>query len=200
MGAVSAALAADTEARMQEVGMSALHGWESFYVIIGSSAGALTGLTFVAVSLVAELRLRGAERGIAAFTTPTIVHFGVVLFVCALLSAPWPNLVLPAVVLGLCGLAGTIYSVIVTRRLRLTDTYTLVLEDWLANAIGPLVAYLALVVGAALLPGNTELALFVIAGALLLLLFDGIHNAWDVTTYLTVEQVLRQGEREETKD
>jgi modulator of FtsH protease len=200
MGAVSAALAADTEARMQEVGMSALHGWESFYVIIGSSAGALTGLTFVAVSLVAELRLRGAERGIAAFTTPTIVHFGVVLFVCALLSAPWPNLVLAAVVLGLCGLAGTIYSVIVTRRLRLTDTYTLVLEDWLANAIGPLVAYLALVVGAALLPGNTELALFVIAGALLLLLFDGIHNAWDVTTYLTVEQVLRQGEREETKD
>jgi hypothetical protein len=174
--------------------------WENFYIIVGSSAGALTGLTFVAVSLVAELRLRGAERGIATFTTPTIVHFSVVLFICALLSAPWPDLLPPAFILGLCGLAGVIYALIITQRIRRTDNYAPVLEDWLANSIGPLVAYLALMVGAALLPGNPEPALFVIAGALLLLLFDGIHNAWDVTTYLTVEQVLRQGEREETKD
>jgi hypothetical protein len=180
--------------------MTPLNPWENFYIIVGSSAGALTGLTFVAVTLVAELRLRGAERGISTFTTPTIVHFGIVLFVCALLSAPWPDLVPPAIALGACGLTATIYTLIVTRRLRSTDNYTLVLEDWLANAVGPLVAYLALVVGAALLPGNPEPALFVIATALLLLLFDGIHNAWDVTTYLTLEQVLRQGEREETKD
>jgi hypothetical protein len=180
--------------------LTQLGAWENFYIIVGSSAGALIGLTFVAVSLVAELRLRGAERGLATYTTPTIVHFGVVLFVCALLSAPWPDFAPPAIVLGLCGLVATIYSVIITRRLRLPGEYEPVLEDWLANAIGPLIAYLALVVGAALLPGNPEPALFVIAGALLLLLFDGIHNAWDVVTYLTVEQVLRRGEREETKD
>lgn len=180
--------------------MEPLGAWENFYIIVGSSAGALTGLTFVAVSLVAELRLRGAERGIATFTTPTIVHFGVVLFVCALLSAPWSDLVPPALLLGLCGLVGTVYAVIVTRRIRRTDNYTPVLEDWLANSAGPVIAYLALVVGAALLPSIAEPALFVIAGALLLLLFDGIHNAWDVTTYLTVEQVLRRDEGDEQKE
>jgi hypothetical protein len=174
--------------------------WENFYIIVGAAAGALTGLTFVAVTLVAEVRLRGAGQGIPAYTTPTIVHFSVVLFVCAALSAPWPDLVPAAVVLGLCGLGGLIYSVIVTRRLRRLGDYEPVLEDWLANAAAPLVAYLALVVAAALLPSNPEPALFVIAGAALLLLFDGIHNAWDVVTYIAVERVLRQGEREETQE
>ncbi len=180
--------------------MTQLGAWENFYIIVGAAAGALTGLTFVAVTLVAEVRLRGAGQGISAYTTPTIVHFSVVLFLCAALSAPWPDLVPAAIVLGLCGLGGLIYSVIVTRRLRRLGDYEPVLEDWLANSIGPLVAYLALVVGAALLPANPQAALFVIAGVMLLLLFDGIHNAWDVVTYITVEQVLRRGEREETKD
>jgi modulator of FtsH protease len=180
--------------------MEPLSGWENFYVIVGSAAGALTGLTFVAVTLVAETRLRGAGRGIPAYTTPTIVHFAVVLFVCSALSAPWPDLIPPAIVVGLCGLGGAIYAVIVTRRLRLHSDYEPVLEDWLANSAAPLVAYAALVVGAALLPVNSLPALFVIAGAVLLLLFDGIHNAWDVVTYITVERVLRRDEGDETKE
>jgi modulator of FtsH protease len=180
--------------------MSALSAWESFYVIVGSSAGALTGLTFVAVTLAAQLQLRGAGQGIAAYNTPTIVHFGVVLFVCALLSAPWPDLMPPALILGLCGLAGVLYTLIVTRRLRRLGNYAPVLEDWLTNAVGPLAAYLALIVGAALLTSSPELAPFVIAGALLLLLIDGIHNAWDVATYLTTERVLRQNDSEESKE
>ena len=178
--------------------MTPLGEWENFYIIVGSSAGALTGLTFVAVTLAAEPKLRGAERGIAAYNTPTIVHFGIVLFVCALLSAPWQDLTPTALLLGLCGLAGVLYTLIVTRRLRRLDNYAPVLEDWLANSAGPFIAYVTLVIGAALLQGNPSLALFVVAGALLLLLFDGIHNAWDVTTYLTVERVLRRDDREET--
>ena len=47
--------------------------WETFYVIVGSSAGALTGLMFVVIALVAEFR--GSERQIEAFGTPTVVHF-----------------------------------------------------------------------------------------------------------------------------
>jgi hypothetical protein len=180
--------------------MSALSGWENFYVIVGTSAGALIGLTFVAVTLTREARVRGAGQGIPAYNTPTIVHFGVVLFVCALLSAPWPDLVPPALILGPCGLVGVIYSLIVTRRLRRFGNYAPVLEDWLANSAAPLTAYLALIVSAALLPSNPEAALFIIAGAILLLLFDSIHNAWDVATYIVVQQVSRKGEHEETKD
>src|SRR5689334_18765332 len=114
--------------------MSPFSGWENFYIIVGPSAGALTGLTFVAVTLAAETRRRGAGQGIAAFNTPTIVQFGVVLFVSAVLSAPWPELVQPAFVLGLCGFAGVIYTMIVTRRLRSFNDYEPVLEDWLWNS------------------------------------------------------------------
>jgi hypothetical protein len=32
-------------------GMAALDGWENFYVIVGSSAGALIGLQFVVVEV-----------------------------------------------------------------------------------------------------------------------------------------------------
>jgi hypothetical protein len=50
--------------------MSELDAWDSFYVIIGSAAGALIGVTLVAE----KLSLRATEAG-AAFATPTIVHF-----------------------------------------------------------------------------------------------------------------------------
>ena len=59
--------------------MSELTEWNSFYVIVGSSAGALIGLQFVVLTLIAERpALRAAEAG-AAFATPSVVHFGVVL-------------------------------------------------------------------------------------------------------------------------
>jgi hypothetical protein len=69
--------------------MSEFKEWESFYVIVGSSAGALIGLQFVVITLIAERpALRSAEGG-AAFSTPSVVHFAVVLLLSAILSAPW---------------------------------------------------------------------------------------------------------------
>lgn len=69
--------------------MSALSGWEDFYVIVGSSAGALIGLQFVVITLIAEIPIvRDVERAGSAFATPTIVHFGAVLLLSALVSAP----------------------------------------------------------------------------------------------------------------
>ena len=69
--------------------MTALAGWENFYVIVGSAAGALIGLQFVVVTLVAESPAQRVAEGVAAFATPAIVHFGVVLLLSAVVSAPW---------------------------------------------------------------------------------------------------------------
>ena len=50
-----------------------LHEWEGFYVIVGTSAAALTGLMFVVIAVVADAGPRSATpRGIATFITPTI--------------------------------------------------------------------------------------------------------------------------------
>jgi hypothetical protein len=57
--------------------MTALAGWENFYVIVGSSAGALIGLQFVAIALIGDVPIaRCQEQAGKAFVTPTIVHFG----------------------------------------------------------------------------------------------------------------------------
>jgi hypothetical protein len=59
--------------------MTALGGWENFYVIVGSSAGALIGLQFVVMALVSDMpRTPNQAQTGHAFATPTIVHFGAV--------------------------------------------------------------------------------------------------------------------------
>jgi uncharacterized membrane protein len=103
--------------------MSELSGWDSFYVIVGSAAGALIGLQFVVMTLIAERPpLRAAEAG-AAFATPTIVHLGTVLLLSALLRAPWRSMILAAALWGLIGLCGLMYAMIVARRIRAQTVY-----------------------------------------------------------------------------
>src|SRR5712691_1009210 len=100
---------------MEEV-RSPLVAWESFYVIVGSSGAALTGMQFVVIALIAESKARATPRQLDAFSTPTIVHFAAVLLISALLSAPWHGLSGVSITLGACGVTGVIYGGIVVRR------------------------------------------------------------------------------------
>ena len=165
----------------------ALAGWDSFYVIVGSSAAALTGLQFVVVALIKESPLHPTEETIGAFSTPTIVHFVMALLTSAVLSAPWHVLWHVGVALVLCGVGGLVYALLVIRRSRRQTDYQPVLEDWIWHAILPVTAYAALTVAGALLAANPAPALFWVGGGTLLLLLIGIHNAWDSVTYITLK-------------
>jgi hypothetical protein len=160
--------------------------WESFYVIVGSSGAALTGLQFVVVALISETRSRATGREMAAFSTPTVLHFCAVLLLAALLSAPWRELSSVALLLGACGVVGLVYCVIIIIRARRTTAYTPVVSDWIWHTILPAIAYGSLVTSTFLLPRAPERTLFLVAGVALLLLFIGIHNAWDTATYLVM--------------
>jgi hypothetical protein len=173
---------------MQEAAVLPLATWQNFYVITGSAAAALTGLMFVVITLITRIRMRRSSETLGAFGTPNVVHFGAALLVAAILSAPWQALWLAGLLLGLCGLGGVTYAAIVVRRARRQTGYQPVLEDWLWHAVFPLVSYTALVVAALLLLGNPVLALFVIGAVTVLLLFIGIHNAWDAVTYVVLQQ------------
>ena len=159
--------------------MAELAHWDSFYVIVGSTAGALIGLQFVVLTLIAANPPRRAAEGGAAFITPTIVHFSTVLFLSALLRVPWPSMTLAAIVWGLTGLAGIGYTLIVTRRLVRQPIYQPEFEDWLFHVALPLVAYALLALSALAAGSYTSEALFSVGAATLMLLFIGIHNAWD---------------------
>ena len=164
--------------------MSELTEWNSFYVIVGSSAGALIGLQFVVMALIAETPSvhPDAQAG-AAFSTPSVVHFGVVLLMSAIISAPWHTIGVVGVVWGFVGVSGIVYAIIVARRMRLQSTYRPVFEDWLFHCLLPLAAYGILAVSAFAVQFRARPALFLLATATLLLLFVGIHNAWDAVTY-----------------
>jgi hypothetical protein len=70
---------------------SAISAWENFYVIVGSSGGALIGLQFVVITLIAERRHLTTTGGLGAFATPTVVHLAGALGVSAIMSAPWDS-------------------------------------------------------------------------------------------------------------
>jgi len=164
--------------------MTALSEWGNFYVIVGSSAGALIGLQFVVMALIAGMpRTPGTAQAGHAFATPTVVHFATVLLLSALLSAPWHTIDTPADLWGLLGLCGFAYSLIVARRMRVQTAYQPVFEDWLFHALLPLAAHAMLAIAAFATRNHLRVALCVVAAAALLLLFIGIHNAWDTVTY-----------------
>jgi hypothetical protein len=164
--------------------MAALDGWENFYVIVGSSAGALIGLQFVVMTLLADMPVeRSDAQAGEAFGTPNVVHFGAVLFLSAIVCAPWQGNAIVAALWGLLGLGGVAYAVVVARRMRRQKVYRAVFEDWLFHVLLPIAAYAVLVASALAAYSHPRPALFLVGAASLLLLFIGIHNAWDTVTY-----------------
>jgi hypothetical protein len=175
--------------------MTALTEWGNFYVIVGSSAGALIGLQFVVMTLIAGRPIdRGEAQASDAFSTPSVVHFGVVLLLSAGISAPWDGVGALAVLWGLVGLSGIVYAVVVARRMRAQTAYRPVFYDWWFHVLLPLAAYAVLAGAAFATRSSTRPALFLVGGTALLLLFVGIHNAWDTVTHLVF--VGRRGRRE----
>jgi len=163
--------------------MSELSEWDSFYVIVGSAAGALTGLQFVVMTLIAQRpAIRLAEAG-AAFATPTVVHFSAALLLSALLRAPWHTIAIPALLWGLLGFVGLIYTAIVARHITTQSAYRPEFEDWVFHVALPSTAYAVLALSSIAIRPHTQEVLFAVGGATLLLLFVGIHNAWDGVAY-----------------
>jgi len=172
---------------MAEPASPLLTAWANFYVMTGSSAAALTGLMFVVISLLTgREREEGTRDATAAFTTPTVMHFAAALLISAVFLAPWRSLVPPAVAAALIGLYGVVNILRAMYRARRLTIYTADFEDWTWYTILPFVAYGAVSAGAIALTAVPVQALFILAGAIVLLLFVGIRNAWDIVTYIAI--------------
>jgi hypothetical protein len=181
--------------------MTDLAAWQNFYIIVGSSAGALIGLQFVVMTLMEEVPIARAEAELigSAFATPTIVYFSTVLFIAAVFSAPWAGGGIPVCLCGVSGAAGMAYCLVVSRRQKSQKTYEADLEDRFFYFFIPFASYFLLLVMAAASGAQPRGSLFGLAAALLMLLFIGIRNAWDTVTYgIFVRQgkkVKRKGRR-----
>jgi hypothetical protein len=175
---------------MQQVGLPLLSSWQNFYMIAGTAAATLTGLVVIATTLIAgiEKHVPTLNAGISAFNTPTIVHFCAVLLLAAIFSMPWQAFSSLSLLLGLIGLSAVLYLINVIQQIRHIPGYRTPPKDWLWYIAIPLFAYITLIIAAVVLPINPVLALYGISAVMLVLLFIGIHNAWDLVTYLAVER------------
>lgn len=183
-----------------------LSDWQSFYVLVGSSAAALTGLTFIVITIAADNNdMAGSASarlsGLRVFITPTAVHFGSALWLSALMSIPGLTAAALEVLLAATGFAGLVYCATLLRRMLgdLRD-YTPFASDWIWNVVLPLAAYLALLATALMLPHRLATSLYAVGGVVLLLLFIGIHNAWDVVVWMTTERHARRERQRQSGD
>ena len=180
--------------------MKALADWQNFYVIVGSSAGALIGLQFVVLTLIAQLPgLRRTAAVSATFSTPTTVYFVSALVLAAIMTVPWHAPMELAVVLAIAGSGGVLYAAITIWRLRRQTQYMPVFEDWLFHGILPLTAYAVLVASGVFLFTGEMFGMHFAAAAALMLLLIGIHNAWDTVTYHVFVRKLESGKQDNGK-
>jgi len=163
-----------------------LADWNNFYVITGSAAAGLTGLTFVVIALAADTK-RVNAKGLRAYVTPIIVHFCAVLTLAAYLSMPHQSVCSLSLGFGAAGIAGLVYVIRVGMGItRIGSDYVPVHEDWIWNVVLPAIAYCALLGTACFIWTRPERSLYGAAAVSLLLMFIGIHNAWDIAVWNTV--------------
>jgi len=168
--------------------MMSLADWNNYYIIIGSAAAGLTGLTFVVIALAADAR-RTNPGGLSAYVAPTIIHFACVLALSAYLCMPGHSLLSLSVGFGVLGLFGVLFGAFVARGiLRIAAFYAPVLEDWVWHVSGPEIAYAVLCLMALLVWHHLAFALYGVALIAAALLFIGIHNAWDVAVSISAQR------------
>lgn len=176
----------------------ALSDWQSFYVIVGSSAAALTGLTFIVITLAADDGEHASSAsarlsGLRVFITPTAVHFGTALWLSALMCIPGQTALALEMLLGGTGFAGLVYcAVLFGRMLGKSFGYKPFVSDRIWSILAPAAAYLALAATGFMMPHRAAISLYAVSGVAMLLLLIGIHNAWDVVVWITTERHARR--------
>lgn len=163
----------------------ALHDWINFYLLAGTAAATLIGLQFVVFTLVISLGIGEAMEAAHTFVTPTLVHFGAVLFLAGLVLLPAPVPWLLGGGLVLASLAGAVGLAPARRTLQALDRNGAVDRDhWLWFFLCPSVGYLLLLAAAAALLLDVYWSLGLVAAAAFVLLALGIHNAWHLILWI----------------
>ena len=164
------------------------NGWDTFFFLVGSSAGALIGLMFVVITLTAGQEPHRVSRGAPVYVTPIVFHFAIVLIVSAISAVPRLPPPVAAVIFFLCAIMGLAYSVVTTIRL-FSSGWEDPVPGWSDKCfygILPTMIYVALAVAAAVIPFSERKVVFAVGAIVLGLLLLGIRNAWDLATTLAM--------------
>ena len=130
--------------------------------------------------------MAGSRRDIAAFGTPTVIHFCTALLISALMTAPWQLLAGLGACVAALGVVGLAYSVRVIRHAR-NANYRPDGEDWFWYIILSLFGHAPLVGGGVMMWWTADWSFVTVAITSLIFLLLGVHNAWDTVTHVAVQ-------------
>jgi hypothetical protein len=159
--------------------------WHDFYVLVGTAAATLVGLTFVAASIGGGYFSPDRQVGMQSFLSPTVVHFTAILITSLIVLAPsvsggWTGL--PLVGDGLAGLG---YCGWIWRRMIRHGLFAMIdTVDRLWYALLPTAGYLLVAIAGASMLARMDRAAELLALGVILLLLAGIRNAWDMTVFI----------------
>jgi len=148
--------------------------------MIGTVAGALLALLFVAVSVAVGYLTE--ERSVATrfFLTPIVIHFSSVVLISALALAPEKYPQLTEWLVGLNALAGVVVASVVFYRVWAMHFSGVYLVDHLGYGLAPLLSYIVILAAAVCAYRDIEWSAFLFAAGVVLLLMVNIRNAWDM--------------------
>lgn len=165
------------------------HDWHDFYLLVGTASATLVGLMFVAASIGASIFSMDKQSAMSAFIGATVVHFSSVLFISILAAIPAHTFATLGGLITAAGLAGLIYSGRIWAQIFIRRSFAVDLMDRLFYGVIPVLGYLLVTVGGIMLLMRSAVSTDVMAAALITLLLAGIHNAWDMMSWM----VLRSG-------
>lgn len=168
--------------------MESLHDvmleWHEFFVLLGTAAGTLVGLLFVAATVSSGVFSLERRAPLRMFLTATVVHFSSVLAVSLIMLVPLANWRVLGGVVVLCALVGLGYFVLTVRDSIRDGLITNVdWEDRTWYGVLPFLAYVAELATGVMLAGGAAVGCAGLATCMGLLLVVGIHNAWDITVW-----------------
>ena len=116
----------------------------------------------------------------------SVVHFCLVLLMAAVMTSPQHSATSLGASLVAVALIGLGYMVAVLVRMQRVKAYSPVAEDWIWHVALPLIAYVTIATCGSLILRGRFGPLYFVGAASLLILYIGIHNAWDTATWMAV--------------
>ncbi|MGZ3543078.1 MAG: hypothetical protein ACXVAF_18145 [Vulcanimicrobiaceae bacterium] len=160
-----------------------LGAWHDVYLLTGTAAATLMGLTFVVVTLRPRNVAQNLSTGVKAFTTPIVAFFATAVLISILMLVPWLAFRPLGTAVAIVGLTGLCY-LMTTGAHRQWRESTLGFDDWMWYIGLPFAAYTVMLPFAAGMWFAASWALYGVAAVVVFLLILGIRNAWDVVLFI----------------
>ena len=161
--------------------------WHDFYLLVGTASATLVGLMFVAASIGASIFNADKQSAMSAFIGATVVHFSSVLFISILVAIPAHTFATLGGLVAAGGLAGLIYSGRIWVQIFIRRAFaTIDVADRLFYGVIPVLGYLLVTFAGVTLLMRSPLSPEALAVAVIVLLFAGIHNAWDMMSWMVL--------------